>query len=205
MIEKFFDYLSEKLNAKIILGRDLESLEITESAEGAKLKKITFITKQKNIVLTLDVNNIKKIKADYKILGYLKDHTPSVDGIILVKSKEGEKYKLYILHIELKSKDYSNSEVNKKFIYSKHCIEQIMKSYDTEMKLKENTCKNFVEELNVEHRFLLFSYIANARKITGAPIEYAISMVDIAKHYNIRKCDIRVENNHTSRLKIYLK
>ncbi|MGL5903682.1 MAG: hypothetical protein ACRCZO_13450 [Cetobacterium sp.] len=198
MINTFFDYLEKNVAPQIISQKTNLIISVKESDPQAILTGVNFKCSRhyKSFGLTLDVNNCIGTP---KILGFLKNLFPTVDGVIFAEYSN----KIYVIYTELKSNSVNNHDINKKFIHSKQCINFLIENFY----LQQNIDLNDVVPKNIDfiHRFLTIGYNQNAQVRNQQSLTYSCDTSILHQQYSLYKLNFRTPNNQTLTLTSFLR
>lgn len=198
MINTFFDYLERNVAPQIISLKTNSIISIKESDSQAILTGVNFrcSNNYKSFGLTLDVNNCSGTP---KILGFLKDLFPTVDGVIFAEFKN----RIYVIYTELKSNSVNNNDINKKFIHSKQCIDFLIENFYLHQNINSNEI--VPKNINFSHRFLTIGYNQNTQARNQQSLTYSCDTSVLHQHYLLYKLNFRIPNNQTLTLTSFLK
>lgn len=182
-MDNILKVFEKKVNEKILTLPEGNEIKIEEKQNIDSydlLSNITITVPKKweyfkdYVVLTLDENNLENIN----YFPEFKEKFISAMDNILVYYKENS---LYFYHIELKSSNFSNKEIFKKYVYSRTQISNLFKLLQIDSILGKNKWNYNIEK--EEHKTLVFHKRSNYK--AGFTEEYKTYTGELVNLENI--------------------
>lgn len=163
-----YNHILNNINKKYQFQKNKKYEILIEQDEGAKNKETTIDFKNNGkIIISFDPESHKKQKEDYELFQIFTKEKSFPDYIIIPEPHDEKS--LFILHVELKSDEYSKEKYIYKFINSGKTLKWISEIMISDLAKKENSNDfNFELFTNIKiiHRFIIFdSKKVSKRKI----------------------------------------